>query len=299
MTVQHLRILLVEDNPGDARLLREMLSEARESQFTIVAADRVAACLGCLARGDIDLILLDLSLPDSEGLETLRQVQALAPAVPVIVLTGLNDGQLAIQAVREGAQDYLVKGQIDQQVVVRAIRYARERHHMMMTIRSLSLVDELTGLGNRRGFVTIAEEQLKLVRRTGQGVAVAFIDLDGMKRINDSLGHEAGDQALVATATILRAAFRASDIVARLGGDEFVVLAVGVNAEAVGRLLRRLQESLEDYNAQLPAERRLAFSVGVAHYDPATSTSASVDELIAEADAAMYAEKKLRRAARA
>lgn len=298
MTGQHLKILLVEDNPGDARLMQEMLAEACESRFSVVTTDRVAASVGCLAQGDVDLILLDLSLPDSEGIDTLRRMQSIAPAIPVVVLTGLNDEQLAIQAMREGAQDYLVKGQIDSQLVVRAIRYARERHQMMMAIRSLSLVDELTGLNNRRGFVAIAEEQLKLARRTGQGLAVAFVDLDGMKRINDSLGHEAGDQALLATATILRSAFRASDVIARLGGDEFVVLALGVNGEAISKLLCRLQESLKSHNDQIPVERRLSFSVGVAHYDPATSTSASVDELIAEADTAMYTDKKQRRAAR-
>ncbi len=298
MTGQHLRILLVEDNPGDARLMQEMLAETGESQISIIVTDRVAASVGCLAQGDVDLILLDLSLPDSEGLDTLRRMHSIAPTIPVIVLTGLNDEQLATQAVREGAQDYLVKGQIDQRVVVRAIRYARERHQMMMEIRSLSLVDELTGLNNRRGFVTIAEEQLRLARRTGQGLAVAFVDLDGMKRINDSLGHEAGDQALLATAAILRSAFRISDVIARLGGDEFVVLAIGVNAEAISKLLCRLRETLDDHNARAPTEPRLSFSVGVAHYDPATATSASVEELIAEADAAMYADKKQRRAAR-
>lgn len=292
----HLRILLIEDSPGDARLLREMLAEPSQASFAVVPADRMAAGLDRLGESEFDLVLLDLSLPDSEGLDTLRRVHGSFPSVPIVVLTGLNDEQLAVRAVREGAQDYLVKGQIDRQVLVRAIHYARERHRLTATLRSLALFDDLTGLYNRRGFVTIAEEQLKLARRTGQGMAVAFIDLNGMKSINDSLGHEAGDRALIAIAGILKSTFRNSDVIGRLGGDEFVALTIGVDADAVSRLLDRLQETLARHNEQPAAAPSLSFSVGVAHYDPASSISASIDELIAEADQAMYIQKQHHRA---
>jgi len=121
------RVLLIEDNPGDARLLREYLSGAA-GDFTLEWADCLAAGLEVLARGNIDVVVLDLSLPDSRGLETFTRVRTDAPQVPIVVISGIDDEALAIQAVREGAQDYLVKGEASATLVVRSIRYAVERH---------------------------------------------------------------------------------------------------------------------------------------------------------------------------
>jgi signal transduction histidine kinase/CheY-like chemotaxis protein len=122
-----IKVLLIEDNPGDARLLQEMLAEAKGTAFGLECADRLSAGLERAARGDIDVILADLSLPDSRGLATFAQVYAQAPQVPVIVLSGLADEELAVKAVRAGAQDYLVKGQVNSNLLARAIHYAIER----------------------------------------------------------------------------------------------------------------------------------------------------------------------------
>ena len=122
------QVLLVEDNPGDARMIWEMLAEVKGAQFDLKYADRLSTGLERLATGGIDVILLDLSLPDSGGLDTFAKVYAQAPQVPIIVLTGLDDEALAVEAVRGGAQDYLVKGQVNGNLLVRAIRYAIERH---------------------------------------------------------------------------------------------------------------------------------------------------------------------------
>jgi diguanylate cyclase (GGDEF)-like protein len=294
-----MRILLIEDNPGDARLLREMLRAEVHSEFAVTTVDRIASGLASLGEREFDLVLLDLSLPDSEGIDTLRQVRSAAPGLPIIVLTGLNREDMGLMAVREGAQDYLIKGQIDHPLLVRAIRYASERHRLVAAVQSLALVDGLTGLYNRRGFVTIASEQLKLARRMRHGAAVAFVDLDGMKVINDSLGHEAGDRALMTTASILKSTFRRSDVIARLGGDEFVVLAIETDVGDAGRLLQRLRESLGRYNEHAPIPQHIAFSVGFAHYDPTAASPATIEELIAAADQAMYADKQRRRTSRA
>ncbi|MGA9348778.1 MAG: response regulator [Anaerolineae bacterium] len=123
-----LKVLLIEDNPGDARLIREILAEERGASFDVEGADRLSTGLEYLAGGDIDVVLLDLSLPDSRGLDTFARVHAQAPEVPIILLTGLDDEELAVKAVREGAQDYLVKGQVDSSLLVRSMRYAIERH---------------------------------------------------------------------------------------------------------------------------------------------------------------------------
>ena len=121
------RILLIEDNIGDARLIEEMLSEAGGKLFHLVRVDRLSAGLERLAAGDIAAVLLDLGLPDSQGYETFDRVQRQAPQVPIILLTGRDDEELAIRAVRQGGQDYLVKGQVDGRLLARTLRYGIER----------------------------------------------------------------------------------------------------------------------------------------------------------------------------
>ncbi|HKP74684.1 MAG TPA: ATP-binding protein [Longimicrobiaceae bacterium] len=127
-----LRILLVEDNPGDARLIRETLRDAGSLAFELAHADRLAAALPALEAGAADVALLDLSLPDAHGLETVNRALAAAPGVPIVVLTGLDDETVAVQAVQAGAQDYLVKGQVEPGTLARALRYAMERKRLEM-----------------------------------------------------------------------------------------------------------------------------------------------------------------------
>ena len=121
------RVLLVEDNPGDARLIREFIREVDGQLFEVEGAERLVVALERLAQGGVDLVLLDLSLPDSHGIETFRKLHAAAPNIPAIVLSGLNDESIALQAVHDGAQDYLMKGQGEGRLLVRAMRYALER----------------------------------------------------------------------------------------------------------------------------------------------------------------------------
>lgn len=125
-----LRILLVEDNPGDERLIREMLNEAGSLATELTHVGGLAAARARCAECDIDVVLLDLSLPDGTGLDTVREALTFAATAPIIVLTGLDDEEVAVQAVHAGAQDYLVKGRLDATLLARAIRYARERHEL-------------------------------------------------------------------------------------------------------------------------------------------------------------------------
>lgn len=166
---------------------------------------------------------------------------------------------------------------------------------MVLQIRDLSLVDELTGLHNRRGFAVLAREVVKRAARTGTGLVVTFVDLDGMKRINDRFGHEAGDRALIRTAGVLRSVFRVSDVIARIGGDEFIAMTDGVDGASVELLRRRLTSAVADHNRETAGEPRLALSLGFAHHDPAKEPLRSIDGLIAEADEAMYVDKNSRR----
>lgn len=130
MNTQPLRILLVEDNPGDVRLLREMFSTERPDSYEITHLPRLGLALNHLARGGVDIVLLDLGLPDGEGMDTVRRVRKLAPQVPLIVLTGRDDDDTVAEAMLEGAQDYLVKGQIETRALPRALRHAIERFRL-------------------------------------------------------------------------------------------------------------------------------------------------------------------------
>jgi diguanylate cyclase (GGDEF)-like protein/PAS domain S-box-containing protein len=164
------------------------------------------------------------------------------------------------------------------------------------TIRELSLVDDLTGLRNRRGFFVLGESQLSLARRLGRRAVLYFADVDGFKRINDELGHAEGDRALVDVADILRAVFRETDVIARLGGDEYVVLALESPDADTTESAARLDEQLDQFNRAAQRPYRLAISVGTARHGP--DSDESLAELLARADAGMYQIKQQRRTKR-
>ena len=127
ITQKQIRVLLIEDNPGDARLLKEALEEANSALYHLVHVDRLSLALETLSKEEIDVALVDLSLPDSRGIETVVKIHAHASSVPIVVLTSLDDESTAVEAVKKGAQDYLIKGEVESHSLVRSIRYAMER----------------------------------------------------------------------------------------------------------------------------------------------------------------------------
>ncbi len=165
-----------------------------------------------------------------------------------------------------------------------------ERKRMEDALRTMSLVDELTGLYNRRGFFNLAEQQLKVSDRTKRRMMLLFADFDGLKRINDAFGHPEGDRALIEVADDLKETFRESDIVARIGGDEFVVLAIETDGVGTEILVTRLWKNLEARNARGGHCYKLSLSMGIARYDP--EHPCSIDELLTQADRAMYEQKR-------
>jgi diguanylate cyclase (GGDEF)-like protein len=286
MGVRPIKVLLIEDNPGDARLIREALAQARDAPIDLEHADRLATGLERLSSGGIDIILLDLSLPDSQGLDTFLEAHTQAPGVPIVVLSGLDDEGLAVKAVRQGAQDYLVKGQVDTHLLVRALRYAIERYRMQVALRSLSLIDDLTGLFNDGGFLSLAEHHLKLAHRTKMALLLVYANLDNLKQISEAFGHQEGDQALIKTAEILRETFGQLDIIARMIGDEFGVLARAASSGSDKNIPARLQETLKMHNAEKRTPYALSLSVGVACFDPLNPSS--IGDLMAKAKEALY-----------
>jgi diguanylate cyclase (GGDEF)-like protein/PAS domain S-box-containing protein len=171
--------------------------------------------------------------------------------------------------------------------VVRDITKRKQLQDMLHTI---AITDQLTGLYNRRGFITLAEQQLKYADRTKRKVLLSFIDLDGMKHINDVWGHEAGDKALVDTAKLLKQAFRESDIIARIGGDEFAVLTSDVIDSMQGVFINRLDRQIDIHNARKDLMYMLTLSIGSTFYEP--DNPCSLDALMSKADKLMYEDKQ-------
>jgi len=414
-------LLLVEDNPGDVRLLREMFKEQSSHHTELTQVASMGQAEKHLAGSAVDIILLDLGLPDTQGIESIRRARAVAPHVPVVVLTSLDDESMAAQALQEGVQDYLIKGQIDARGLVRALRYAVERKSMQeelfgekeraqVTLNSigdavictdisgnitfLNLValrmtgwsreeaagrpmievfrvldaasrkatpnpmemavrqnrimhlpsncilikrdgceipiedsvapihdrqgqatgavivfrdvsstqtmamqmahsahhDFLTGLPNRKLLNDRVSQAIALALRNTKKVAVLFLDLDGFKHINDSLGHSIGDRLLQAIAKRLVESVRGSDTVSRQGGDEFVVLLSEVEGlESVAATVRRLlQVGTEPHDID-QHDLHVTACVGVSIYP---DDGLDAETLIKNADTAMYQAKE-------
>jgi diguanylate cyclase (GGDEF)-like protein len=183
------------------------------------------------------------------------------------------------------------RGQPVSELLMRAVRCAAKQYMLQAELGNLALTDELTGLYNRRGFIALAERQLKLGRRSGRGMLLFMMDVDRMKQINDSFGHFEGDRALKRTAEVLEETFRDSDVLARLGGDEFAVLAVEASGHSEATIKTRLFECLKSISAE-PSRYKISLSAGLARFDPCSRTS--IGELLAKADQSMYEQKRRR-----
>jgi diguanylate cyclase (GGDEF)-like protein len=170
---------------------------------------------------------------------------------------------------------------------------AHLRKQMESKVIRLSLTDELTGLSNRRGFLMRAEQMLKIVHRLHTHGWLVYIDLDGLKLVNDTQGHEAGDRLIRGAAKVLRESFRDSDILGRIGGDEFVVFATG-SATPTVEIEQRLNRNIEHHNRFYPDQPQLSMSIGVIRCNPHALDT--LDDMINQADAAMYIEKRRKRA---
>lgn len=420
MTAPPKLLLLIEDNPGDARLLREMLNEQGVHNIRLIHVSSMQEAEACLADSPVDMILLDLGLEDASGIEAVRRARIAAPRVPILVLTGMDDEVLAGPALQAGAQDYLVKGQIEARGLVRALRNAVERkaleealfvekeralvtlsciadavvstdtadrltfmNHVaevmtgwswaeveglpvgdvvqivdaatreplppprdriamregpsyhrtdcvllrrdgselpvedsiatihgrdgdplgsVVVFRDVSAAramaqemvhsaqhDFLTGLPNRMLLNDRVARAISIAPRHDKKVAVLFLDLDGFKHINDSLGHAVGDKLLQSIAQRLVGCVRASDTVSRQGGDEFVVLLSEVEqAEDAGILARRMLEAIAEPHVIDQHELFVTTSIGVSIFP---EDGATADALVSNADAAMYQAK--------
>ncbi len=282
-------VLLIEDNPGDIRLIREMLADGEDPVFRLDCVGRLSQGLEYLATRGAGLILLDLSLPDSFGLETFLRVYAHSPKVPIIVLTGNDDQSVALSAVKTGAQDYLVKGKIDRELLLRSMQYSIERKRYQEQLEFQANYDALTGLPNRN----LLHDRLKqsvFAQRYVRSIGVVFIDVDHFKFVNDSLGHNTGDKLLQCVAERLSQSVRDGDTVARLGGDEFIlILNDQTGEEFIYRAMQRIITKVSEPIVLDGHELLVTCSAGVSLYP---QDGRDVETLLKNADAAMYRAKE-------
>ena len=285
-----LHVALIEDSPEYALLVREMLASATEGPLEIAHFESMSAALPHLGDQPVDCVLMDLGLPDTTGLGGLAQVQSVAPELPIVVLSGEQSEEIAVQAVHEGAQDYLVKRAATGEQVLRSVRYAMERKRAQVALAHQALHDSLTGLPNRTLLMDRTEQALARAERTNSRVALLFLDLDRFKLVNDSLGHDAGDRLLCRVAERLKSLIRPSDTVARFGGDEFMVLCDQVEDDRQAILVaERLSGGLAEPFVLEGRELFVGASIGIAFGADRSATSVS---LIRDADQAMYRAKE-------
>ncbi|MDH5639723.1 MAG: GGDEF domain-containing response regulator [Nitrospira sp.] len=285
-----LKILLVEDNDTDAHLTQDILAEWSIEQFDVTHVTRLSEAFSHLVRGRFDAILLDLSLPDGHGISTLGQIQAINPTIPIIVLSGFSDQTLAVQAVQHGAQDYLVKGQGQPELLTRSIRYAIERKRAEERLTYLAQYDQLTGLVNRTLFRDRLIHAMARSKRLQQPMGLMLLDLDRFKPVNDTLGHEAGDKILKAVADRLKECVREVDTVARMGGDEFTIILEGFfHEDDVTRVAERITKSLSEPFCLGANQASIGVSIGITIYP---NDDQEIDDLLRHADAAMYRAKQ-------
>jgi diguanylate cyclase (GGDEF)-like protein len=303
-TCEKTRILLVEDNPDHAELLRTILAEGESRPFAVSEAGRVDEALEYLVREEVDVVLLDLGLPDCSGFEGLERVHETVPGTPIVVLTAMGDEAAAVRALRKGAQDYLLKGLVDYPQLARAIRYAMERHRGLRQLElatnelrsakarleELALLDPLTGILNRRGLQQALSREIRWAARNHSEVQALLLDLDDFKWINDTLGHAVGDVVLKELAHKLKATLRATDYLARIGGDEFLVLLPQTGSVQAREIAEKVRLTVSATPLSLSSGVvKITASLGVARVSEKTS---SVDQLLSEMHFVLYRSKQ-------
>jgi len=282
-----INILLVDDDPGDRRLVELALKQSLpELEFAVTTAESLADGLDRLQSNNIDLVLLDLGLPDSHGLETVDSVCRAYSHLPIVVLTGLASDEAGLESLEKGASDYLVKGKFSEDMLLRTIRYSLERKRLEQQLVHLASHDPLTGLLNRRPF---EEAVVRAIARANRGTpsALLLLDVDNFKLVNDTLGHAAGDDVLVRIGQLVQKQLRTEDVLARLGGDEFAALLEGADMREAEIVAERVRRAVEDYPFSFDLETSPTLSMGLAEIDGKQETRT----LVNRADAAMYEAK--------
>lgn len=290
---QKISVLHVEDDDFDAALVQRNLKRCDHAKFEITRGKTLSEGLYKLSDEQFDVILLDLQLPDGQGLESVAKFHDAAKKTPLIILTGNEKNNTPAEFVELGVQDFLPKATIDGNILHHSIRYAILRKEKEKTLKTLSQHDELTGLLNRKIIYDRITHAILRHRRSQAKLAVLYIDVDEFKSINDTFGHSAGDALLKHVAESLRFCVRKDDSVARMGGDEFVVLLENLRDFTDLRVIinKIVDQTFSPFD--LNGEKIFAqLSIGVSTYNGAGDENAQADILLEQADFCMYRAKQ-------
>ncbi|MGH0031474.1 MAG: putative bifunctional diguanylate cyclase/phosphodiesterase [Myxococcota bacterium] len=291
------RVLLVGDDEAGARDLRERLATSSAMAFEVVHAARLADALALPKAQDPDVILLHVGQEELPRLPSLTQARMAAPLVPVVVISDLDDESVALKALQNGARGYLVRSESSTRLLVTTLGAALESHRMILQLntareraRHLATHDQLTGLANRSLFHDRLSQAVSAARRGRHKLAVLFVDLDGFKGINDTLGHAVGDGLLRGIARRIASCLRETDTAGRLGGDEFAVLLTNLANELdAATVARKLLASLSDPIEFRRQSTSIRCSIGIATFP---RDAMEPEDLIKRADTAMYHAKE-------
>jgi len=295
--------LIVEDNPVDVEIVRAMLEEAYQNNYKMLWAECFAEAENILATKSIDALILDMNLPDFSGPANVTELNNQYPHLPIVVLTGYDDQAIALETIQYGAQDFLVKNDISPQILARSLHYAKERKKLENTLKqsyadlshkngeleAIARTDYLTQLPNRSYFESSIQRCIEQAKRSKKEFALLYLDLNNFKKINDKLGHAAGDELLVVVAQRLKVIVRDTDFIARIGGDEFVIFTDLLHTkDEVYQLIDRILDQFEQPCLISEKEVKCVLSIGVSFYPDAPTLAI----LMKHADYSMYEAKQ-------
>ncbi len=277
-------ILVVDDSKANLSILGTMLLE---DGYHVALASSGVEALEFTRNDPPDLLLLDVIMPDMDGFEVCRQLKSTRSTkdIPIIFLTALAETSYKLKAFEAEGVDYITKPFVQEEVLARVNVHVKLKK-ALEKLEDMSLKDELTGVYNRRFAYEILSKQIQTANRDNGRFVICFIDIDHLKRVNDSFGHSAGDELIITVATILQNSIRSSDYLFRMGGDEFLLLFPKTNLKESHDLVERFRNKVNQQKIQnIP----INFSFGLSEYSPGDLTSSS--DLIKKADSEMYKDK--------
>ena len=285
-----INILLVEKSRAEYLFIGGLLSDVHHSDYCLRWISDIDNALDAALQDDVDVVLLDYSWGRGLAVDFLKSAQFNGCAAPIIVMTSEMEAEVDRSAIRHGASDYLIKGQINGQLLERTLRYAIERKQTEHRLSRLAHYDPLTQVPNRILFRDRLEHAISTAERDNVPFALMYIDLDGFKQVNDSFGHDAGDQLIRTCADRLVSCMRKSDSVARIGGDEFTVLLKNSGSYTdVAHIAQKLIEAISHPISVGNNLVNIGCSIGIAIYPDAGTNS---DLLLKHSDLAMYQAKQ-------
>lgn len=289
-----MEVLLIADDETSLRLIEAMLRQGGYTQDRLHCSKSWEDGMSYIEHAQQRTIALVSDAFKKKEPEFTEQIRSHAMDLPIVLLhEGTVTMEIEAQGFSLGVQEVLPINEISVLTLLKALRSSVERHRLRRQIHELSMMDELTGINNRQGFMLHAEQGMALSERLGTEANLFFLDANHMKWVNDNFGHQEGDILLMEISRILQEEFRRTDVIGRVGGDEFAVLALRESASDVKSIMTRLEECIERVNANRKSQYPISFSIGVA--SSTVEKLLPFDELMEIADQEMYKNKKTTR----